>query len=273
VGVIQHVWPWYEQPQGAVEINRQHPLARGLTVAILPFSGARNLVSGQGNPQQYPKFVSGGRIGAGYSGVVSSESAALSADVSFVAAFETRSIGTGTRSVIGVGPTGGAQNNTNIGFHAIHVTDIYSGAIYCGTSYSIIGKPTGGTLQNNTRYVIGAGVAGAAGAIYSNGALVTSVASGLSARATTGRVALSTNSALADVLSDAALFEYYLQWNRRLSDAEQQMAATDEVWQLFAPRQIWVPYTAAPAIPTLSAPTFVPGSLSTTGWRGRVTAT
>jgi len=44
-------------------------------------------------------------------------------------------------------------------------------------------------------------------------------------------------------------------------------------WQLFAPRQIWVPYTAAPAIPTLSAPTFVPGSLSTTGWRGRVTAT
>ena len=45
-------------------------------------------------------------------------------------------------------------------------------------------------------------------------------------------------------------------------------------WQLSAPRRLYIPTsTAAATVPTLSAPTYVPGSLSSTGWRPRVTAT
>jgi hypothetical protein len=44
-------------------------------------------------------------------------------------------------------------------------------------------------------------------------------------------------------------------------------------WQLFAPRQIWIPATAAGTNPTLSLPTYVPGSLTSSAFRPRVTAT
>jgi hypothetical protein len=45
-------------------------------------------------------------------------------------------------------------------------------------------------------------------------------------------------------------------------------------WQLFAPRQIWIPATAAASFnPTLSLPTYVPGSLTSSAFRPRVTAT
>lgn len=45
----------------------------------------------------------------------------------------------------------------------------------------------------------------------------------------------------------------------------------DNPWQLFAPRRIWVPQ--AGLLPTLSLPTYAPGSLTATGFRPRVTAT
>jgi hypothetical protein len=47
----------------------------------------------------------------------------------------------------------------------------------------------------------------------------------------------------------------------------------DNPWQLFAPRQIWVPSAAAaPALPTLSAPRAKAGSVTSTGWISQVTA-
>lgn len=44
-------------------------------------------------------------------------------------------------------------------------------------------------------------------------------------------------------------------------------------WRLFAPRRIWVPQAPLPSLPTLSLPTYTPGSLTATGFRPRVTAT
>jgi hypothetical protein len=45
-------------------------------------------------------------------------------------------------------------------------------------------------------------------------------------------------------------------------------------WRLFADHRIVVPVTAiASSLPTLSAATFVPGSLTSTGFRPRVTIT
>jgi hypothetical protein len=53
------------------------------------------------------------------------------------------------------------------------------------------------------------------------------------------------------------------------------VCASRNPWEeLFAPRSIYIPYAAAAGgLPTLSAATYVPGSLTSTGFRPRVTAT
>jgi hypothetical protein len=62
-------------------------------------------------------------------------------------------------------------------------------------------------------------------------------------------------------------------YNRRLS-AQEARELSANPWQLFAPRQIWIPATAAASFnPTLSLPTYVPGSLTSSAFRPRVTAT
>ena len=63
-------------------------------------------------------------------------------------------------------------------------------------------------------------------------------------------------------------------YDRALQDVEiAQLTANP--WQLFAPRRIWVPVAAAggATLPTLSNATFVPGSVTATSFRPRVTAT
>ena len=62
-------------------------------------------------------------------------------------------------------------------------------------------------------------------------------------------------------------------WNQKLSPGDAKELSANP-WQLFAPQQIIIPTAAAAAssLPTLSASTYVPGSLTSTGWRPRVTA-
>ena len=61
-------------------------------------------------------------------------------------------------------------------------------------------------------------------------------------------------------------------WDRVLTDAE-HAALFVNPWQLFAPQQIIIPTPAAAAVvPTLSASTYVPGSMTSTGWRPQITA-
>lgn len=43
-------------------------------------------------------------------------------------------------------------------------------------------------------------------------------------------------------------------------------------WQLFQPRRIWVPQSAISGLPTLSASTYKPGTLTASGWTPRITA-
>jgi len=105
--------------------------------------------------------------------------------------------------------------------------------------------------------------------VYKNGSLVGSNA-GTGSVTLTGRVAgissdAENNNDYANVFIVAA-------WNRQLSDSEAR-AWTRNPWQVFAPRQIVIPtITAAPSLPTLSAATYVPGSITATGFRPRVTA-
>lgn len=50
-------------------------------------------------------------------------------------------------------------------------------------------------------------------------------------------------------------------------------ALSDNPWQLFQPRRIFVPQAGITGLPTLSLATYVPGSLTSSGFRPRVTAT
>ena len=60
-------------------------------------------------------------------------------------------------------------------------------------------------------------------------------------------------------------------WDTNLSQAEANFW-TANPWQLFAPQQIYIPTPAAAVVPTLSASTYVPGSMTSTGWRPQITA-
>jgi hypothetical protein len=63
-------------------------------------------------------------------------------------------------------------------------------------------------------------------------------------------------------------------WDRQLTAREiASLSNRARRWQLFAPRQIWVPSAAAaPALPTMSAPRAKAGSVTSTGWISQVTA-
>lgn len=90
--------------------------------------------------------------------------------------------------------------------------------------------------------------------------------------ATTARnVRLTTRNDSTESLTSSSII-LRAEWNRELSDAE-IVALADDPWQIFAPRSILIPTASAAAgLPTLSAPTYVPGSITISGFTGRVTA-
>lgn len=263
--------PWTRQPPVAVGVDRGNPISKGLVALFVPTMGPGNIVGTSKLFLPTIKLPTTKGITGRFSGEVSSEASILTSDFSFVTAFICSNTGNATSSLIGRGPTS-SSNNTGFGFNATHSNSSYSGAVYCGSSYSIIGKPTGGTLASNTLYVIGAGVSGSAGAVYSGGIKTASVSSGLSARDLTGRLTFGVNSQLSDSFLVAPDFLFYAQWNRWLLDVEFASISSNP-WQLFAPLRIPIPTAAAAAtVPTLSASTYVPGSLTSTGWRPQITA-
>ena len=62
-------------------------------------------------------------------------------------------------------------------------------------------------------------------------------------------------------------------WDRAVDDAELQDMLGSRIWQLFAPRTQYIPTASGVLVPTLGAPTFVPGSLTASGFRVRVPST
>ena len=62
-------------------------------------------------------------------------------------------------------------------------------------------------------------------------------------------------------------------WSWALSVNELNALALNP-WQLFGPQRLVIPsFSAAPTMPVLSAPTYVPGSLTSSGWIPQITAT
>jgi hypothetical protein len=67
-------------------------------------------------------------------------------------------------------------------------------------------------------------------------------------------------------------YALFLGHNRAIS-LQEHVELSRNPWQLFEPRRIWVPQAAAAGLPTLSASTYKPGTLTSTGWTPRITAT
>lgn len=238
--LIQRV-PWTVQPQTATGVNWGSPLARGLAVAFVPSIGPANLVASD--------VVAGlQKSGAGPDGVYTATSALVSTSsrlstsaFSFYALFLSGTVSGGTRCVIGRGPNATGTNNIGFGFNSQHATSAYAGALYAGSAYTIIGKPTGGALALNTRYSIGGTFDGSNGRGYNNG-VMTVGPTAVTGIDTTARLALNRTSADASPNADDAKFYVVLYWDRALSDAEMR-AVHANPWQLFAPlpRTIWAP--------------------------------
>lgn len=107
---------------------------------------------------------------------------------------------------------------------------------------------------------------------YSRGRVAKTTSTAYTATLNTNRITrLATRRALStdDSLTKRTLIAA---WNRPLRPAEIQ-ALTENPWQLFEPRRIWVPQSAAAGLPALSASTYKPGTLTSTGWTPRITAT
>jgi hypothetical protein len=107
---------------------------------------------------------------------------------------------------------------------------------------------------------------------FKNGALIEAPSTNIAANSwTVNRIGIGVLYAAGNFSLGAYGSSLLLFFNRELSDSEQASLAANP-WQLFAARvqRIWSP--AAAAIPTLSAATFLPGSITASGFRPRVTA-
>jgi hypothetical protein len=231
----EELWPWDSQPSGDLRANWDHPAAAGLIGVWIAGNGT-NLVSRFVAPAPSATLSSIGGLASRFVGVIETDTAKNRPAFAFATALVTGTPGAQSR-VLGRG-----SSSVEFGFHATHGTGGYSGAVYCGSSFSIIGKPTGGALAANTRYVVGAGASGGAGAVYLNGAKTASVASGLSTIGTAGTYEWGKDGSY-ELWTVPPGLEYLYIWNRWPPDAVFAEVAA-RPYDLVEPRRIWVPVSA-----------------------------
>lgn len=274
--LIERIWPWEGQPQEAVDIQREHPLAQGL------FTGFANPALGPIRLSRTPSTFALPLIGSAQGVALSSASNTGLAVWDGNHSPERTELTVLVRAV-----RYGAQPDSGFGM-------VFTLVQVSGTQdpFHLFMRDAGDRIRINTttsdntdhsensttwpvdtwqtrvyrwrsgeapsHWVDGASVA--ATTTYAGG-----VQSGTLKPAASMRVNLATlrlNGAISTALV----------WGRALSDNEIAEVSRDP-WQLFAPRRILMPTVAASTLPTLSAATFVPGSLTSSGFRPRVTAT
>jgi hypothetical protein len=272
--------PWKKQPQVAVKINRGNLLTQGLTFVYLP--GVPEIIRGRMPTTQV------GSIGAGTRGrsvAFDRSSAKVWYDGAVYAAAGPHSVfslvtitslasdqGILSKNSANMIPLNhGIENTTGRIFDYTYDTSSGARDAYWTSDVltlavgetATVGIDTDGYLQNPPRF-------------YKNGIFETgTLRSGafeqrLPQEVTDVPLAVGAYSAGSGFFSGSIYL--VCRWNRRLSESEFKSLHADP-WQLFAPRRVYVPPPgAAPSLPTLSASTYVTGSLTSTGWRPQVTA-
>jgi hypothetical protein len=255
----------HRQPQHAVRVNQQHPLAKGL---IFLFDGRARFVVGP-SLGFTPGAKTAGSVaglslqfgGSDYAG--DTLPAGLSLPLTLGAVAHVNALGT-PQTLISAGSTGVDDNYFQFGVN----TD---GTIRATSrSGSYVAASSVQAVVPGRRFV--------AAAVYSSTTSRSAFLDYLWGSPNNSISSPTPNAFRLGVLARSALADYLnggialaAAWNRALSQ-EELIAWADEPWQLFEPRRIWVPVSAAAALPTLSLSTFKPGTLTSSGWTPRITA-
>jgi hypothetical protein len=273
VSAIEHLLPWAQQPQEAAGIDWDNPLARGLLLAVAgngaaggqqyatPFGiGVRGATApapavrhGVANSTilvvHALPLPDGGNFWSANDSVYADTSAGWPADLGLF----MRSPASYGRIVVGARNTSGMVVDTGIDI------DAYPGNLPLG------GRFVAAATIESDLLVRGFGDGGYAGSSTKlQGHSYNPPAVGAAAP----RVGVPAGAA-ADTVTAQLLV---LRWGRVLSDDEIAQISANP-WQLFEPRRIPVPVAAGASTYTLGTPTYVPGSITSTGMTARVTVT
>lgn len=268
-----HSRRWTRQPQEVAGVNEHHPLAAGLVALVAPPFGDAVRRSGL-------SLSAGASISPSAEGLVFQGSAS-NAQVNFGAPGGLNTVvGTGDFSIFfrvfvsGLGTRqfllGDANGSALVEGIRIEVTAASlwaTMASYGGTQRSrIVGSVSAGWQDVHFN-----SFAGTRTELFVNDVLVNDLNYSGSGELTTGTALRLMSVGLFSSLGWLGQVALAAFWSRTLSEAELR-AVRAAPWQLFAPRRIWVPQAAISGLPTLSLPTYTPGSLTATGFRPRVTA-
>jgi hypothetical protein len=267
--------PWSEQPQGAVEIDWGNPLSVGLAVAhnllpgnlVNPVNGSRSSINGTSAFAASP-------VGLGFANDQNSF-----IDVPGLGDFQ---------SAPGYSCLLLANLGTPDNYAAIWAKQSSSGSNSfqlqkegasdqltlnndtAGISFTS-GGPFAPSKFQNRFAAIGLTWGAPAGVGYVDGVFAEQVfmptAPGF------GTASLKIGAARdSTTLAWGGTYVFFAAWRRTLS-AQEMASVSRNPWQLFQPRRVYIPTaTAGATVPTLSASTYVTGSLTSTGWRPQVTA-
>jgi hypothetical protein len=251
VGVIERVWPWDSQPQEATGIDLDLPLARGLQFAITPanfltnVTGVPQIAAGPGRCFAFdPAVVSQIDTGIANPNVVGHSGFLL---------VRHPSMSSGRNPVY---MSSRVAANNGFAFYQSAAASAFPGQSfsigYVHGSVAAYDGPSGIAGANTEFLAIGftARVSGQV-EFYVRGSLIHAVnIGGINQSSSTIRIGR-------DVFSNQSPGDYQTPlvcyWNRALS-AREHAEMKDNPWQVFAPRRVPIPYTAAaPALPTLTA--------------------
>ena len=228
------------QPAGAVQLNRNHPLARGLVSLVSAGSGLRDLASGRIGT---PTALSGGLTNFGKSWSFDGSTTLIDmnglppglADLSgtySMAAIGVANSGSASRTIVQLRDASSRNthicyipNYANVGMESAAAASGRAVAVANGRPYILVGSASNGAPTD----------------VYVNGIPGTDPGSaGITASTQTGYTLgkrIGSSSILGQVLLAAV-------WNRALS-FEEKMLFTRNPWALFEPKRIWLDYPLA----------------------------
>ena len=253
--------PWDSQPQEGQPADAERPICAGL---VSLFSSAAPISNAAGGALSIGSLQSSvGRQGVSVTGATTSGFISSTAPISGdrTIAFYCRPASAAGTKVVFTSTTG-----SGVGYWI---------GIASGANWSIGGVISGGTdsVSVGSDQLIVVTKRGTTHSIWVDGIFKGSGTSAL-ADGSSGFTWLRFGTGTANSWTSAVgVLHMGATWSRALSDFEVAEVSRNP-WQLFEPQRIFIPVAAGGGgVPTLSLPTYVPGSLTSVGFRPRVTAT
>jgi hypothetical protein len=272
--------PWSKQPTIAVGIDRDNPITRGLQIALNPGAGKHAVDLALGRPVTYASNISIVRNGnlpaSGSTRILLSAPSTSFLIPAASSGIEVPSWQNNTNAasllILQKAPLGSNEwmktSNASDTDHFPYGSSVYTSA-FMGSRWVNGFTPSVGTAINDP-VAIGISVRNGLQNFYWNASLAVNAALSTFSLSPVLRFGSFTGSTQIGFNGHMFLI---LVWSRFLSEAEFRSLSLNP-WQVFAPLNSVLPaVSVAPSLPTFSAPTYAPGSLTSSGWTPQVTAT